>query len=35
MLEEKESVTNGLAEIAEAYEVGWQSGDEADDDSDG
>lgn len=34
MLEEKESVTNGLAEIAEAYEVGWQSGDE-DDDSDG
>lgn len=35
MLEENESVTNGLAEIAEAYEAGWQSGDEEDDDSDG
>lgn len=29
--EEKESITNGLAEIAEAYEEGWQSGDEDDD----
>lgn len=35
MPEEKECVTNGLAEIAEAYEVGWQSGDEDEDDSEG
>lgn len=35
MPEEKECVTNGLAEIAEAYEVGWQSGDEGEDDSEG
>lgn len=33
MLEKEESFANGLAEIAEAYEEGWQSGD--DDDSDG
>lgn len=30
--EEKEYVANGLAEIAEAYEEGWQSGDDDDDD---
>lgn len=35
MLEEEESVTNRLAEIAEAYEEGWQSGDDEDDDSEG
>lgn len=35
MLEKEESFANGLAEIAEAYEEGWQSGDNDDDDSDG
>lgn len=34
MLEKEESFANGLAEIAEAYEEGWQSGDD-DEDSDG
>lgn len=34
MLEEEESFANGLAEIAETYEEGWQSGD-YDDYSDG
>lgn len=35
MLEKEESFANGLAEVAEAYEEGWQSGDDDDDDSDG
>lgn len=35
MLEEEESFANGLAQIAEAYEEGWQSGnDDDEDDSD-
>lgn len=31
-LDERESLSNGLGEICEAYEEGWQSGSEEDSD---